>query len=109
MYKIIDTEANVNGTHLQGHISATYDALVERFGEPAYDSVKDGLSDKIYTEWTLEFENEEGDWIVATIYDWKEDSPYTSRSGAPYNWHIGGKSYEAVEAVYDYAKEVEHA
>ena len=48
--------------------------------------------------------------MVATIYDWKEDSPYTSRVGK-YNWHIGGNEYEAVSAVYDYAnlKEVADA
>ena len=110
MYKIIDNDANITGTHLQGHIEATYDDLVKAFGEPIYDSTKHGLSDKVHTQWALEFENEEGDYVVATIYDWKEDSPYTSRSGK-YRWHIGGNEYEAMSAVYDYAnlKEVADA
>ena len=90
MFKIYNNDAMVNGTSLQGHIEATYD---------------DGEGDKVHTEWALEFQNEEGDYITATIYDWKEENPYTSRSGK-YRWHIGGNSYEAVEAVYDYAREV---
>jgi len=110
MYKIIDNDANITGTHLQGHIQADYEDLVKAFGEPIYDSTRDGESDKVHTQWALEFENEDGDYVVATIYDWKEDSPYASRVGK-YNWHIGGNEYEAVSAVYDYAnlKEVADA
>ena len=110
MYKLDNNDAMINGTSLQGHIEATYDDLVKAFGEPAFDSTRDGESDKVHTEWALEFKNEEGDYITATIYDWKEDSAYNSRVGK-YRWHIGGNSYEAVEAVYDYAnlKEVADA
>jgi|TARA_Y100000385_G_scaffold266667_1_gene302043 hypothetical protein len=110
MYKLDNNDAMINGTSLQGHIEATYDDLVKAYGEPAFDSTRDGESDKVHTEWALEFQNEEGDYITATIYDWKEDSAYNSRVGK-YRWHIGGNSYEAVEAVYDYAnlKEVADA
>jgi hypothetical protein len=110
MYKLDNNDAMINGTCLQGHIEATYDDLVKAYGEPAFDSTRDGESDKVHTEWALEFQNEEGDYITATIYDWKEDNAYTSRTGK-YRWHIGGNSYEAVEAVYDYAnlKEVADA
>ena len=110
MYKLDNNDAMINGTSLQGHIEATYDDLVKAYGEPAFDSTRDGESDKVHTEWALEFQNEVGDYITATIYDWKEDSAYNSRVGK-YRWHIGGNSYEAVEAVYDYAnlKEVADA
>lgn len=110
MYKIIDRDARVSGTHLQGHIVATYDELVEKFGEPVYKGEEAGGFDKVWTEWAIEFENSDGDSVIATIYDWKEDSPYASRVGK-YNWHIGGNEYEAVSAVYDYAnlKEVADA
>ena len=103
MYELIDKDASITGTSLQGYIEATYDDLVKAFGKPSYDSTEDGESDKVHTQWALEFENEEGDLIVATIYDWKEDSAYNSRVGK-YRWHIGGNSYDAVEAVYDYAE-----
>jgi len=110
MYKLDNNDAMINGTSLQGHIEATYDDLVKAFGEPAFDSTRDGESDKVHTEWALEFQNEDGDYITATIYDWKEESAYTSRSGK-YRWHIGGNGYDAVMAVYDYAnlKEVANA
>ena len=57
----------------------------------------------MHTQWALEFEDEEDNLVVATIYDWKEDSAYNSRVGK-YKWHIGGNSYDAVEAVTDYAE-----
>jgi len=89
-----------SGTHLQGHFTATYDELVEAFGEATYMAERDGGFDKVWTEWTLEFEHK-GDTVNATIYDWKEDSPYTSRNGKTYEWHIGGFDYRAEEAVGD--------
>ena len=77
------TEAN--GTHLQGYIRAYYHELVEVFGAP------EGGGDKTTVEWALKFE----DGTVATIYDWKE---YETPMGS-YDWHIGGKSKQAVHAV----------
>ena len=108
MYELIDKDASITGTSLQGYIEATYDDLVKAFGKPTYDSTEDGESDKVHTQWALEFENEEGDLIVATIYDWKEENAYNSRVGK-YRWHIGGNSYDAVEAVTDYAEVKENA
>ena len=110
MFELIDKDASITGTSLQGYIEATYDDLVKAFGEPTFDSTKGDEGDKVHTQWALEFEDEEDNLVVATIYDWKEDSAYNSRVGK-YRWHIGGNSYEAVEAVYDYAnlKEVADA
>lgn len=81
------TDANRNGTSLQGYITATYAELVERFGEP------EAGGDKTTAEWALDFE----DGTVATIYDWKE---YETPLGT-YRWHIGGHNYAAVERVYE--------
>jgi hypothetical protein len=75
----------VNGTSLQGYITATYDQLVERFGQP------EGGGDKTTVEWCLKF----ADGTVATIYDWKLDETPTSM----YNWHIGGVNNTAVTRV----------
>ena len=79
------TEANANGTSLQGYIRAYYHQLVEVFGEP------EAGGDKTTVEWCLEFE----DGTVATIYDWKE---YQTPMGL-HQWHIGGENNDAVEAV----------
>ena len=76
---------DANGTSLQGYITATYDQLVARFGQP------DGGGDKTTVEWVLEF----ADGTVATIYDWKEEDTPMSM----YNWHIGGKNKTAVARV----------
>jgi hypothetical protein len=75
----------VNGTSLQGYVPATYEQLVERFGQP------EGGGDKTTVEWMLQFE----DGTVATIYDWKE---YETPMGM-YHWHIGGKNNLAVARV----------
>jgi hypothetical protein len=103
MYELIDKDASITGTSLQGYIEATYDDLVKAFGEPTFDSTRGDEGDKVHTQWALEFEDEEDNLVVATIYDWKEDSAYNSRGGK-YKWHIGGNSYDAVEAVTDYAE-----
>jgi hypothetical protein len=79
------TGADANMTSLQGYMQAYYHQLVEVFGEP------EGGGDKTTVEWCLSFE----DGTVATIYDWKE---YDTPTGL-YNWHIGGKSKQAVARV----------
>ena len=94
-----------SGTHLQGEFRATYDELVTAFGEPTYMAERDGGFDKVWTEWNLEFtvptEDGDTDLVTATIYDWKEDSPYASRNGKAYEWHIGGFDWRAEKAVGD--------
>jgi hypothetical protein len=86
------TGGNPNGTGLKGYITTYYHELVEKFGEPE----KGG--DKTTVEWCLEFD----DGTVATIYDWKMyDTPM-----GEYDWHIGGKSQEAVYRVYEVMEEV---
>ena len=101
-FEHVDSQA---GSSLQGHFRATYDELVTAFGEPTYRAEQDGGFDKVWTEWNLEFRvpDEDGDfdYVVATIYDWKEDGPYASRTGAVYTWHIGGFDWRAEKAVGD--------
>jgi hypothetical protein len=88
---------------LQGYVEADYNTLVEVFGEPHYNTPS--ADEKVNTEWELRFEvQEEGeedtDIVYATIYDWRDyDGGMTSRSGAKYNWHIGGDNNDAVDAV----------
>ena len=94
--KLIDTEATVGGTSLQGYIKTTYDDLVEVFGEPRYT----GSDDKVTTEWDLEFEVDD-EYVVATIYDWKLDkTPF-----GEYRWHIGGHFAFAAEVVTQFMKD----
>ena len=85
-------DALVNGTSLVGYVTASYDQLVAKFGAPDFGPDDRG-GDKVTCEWDLEFE----DGTVATIYDWKlYETPYDE-----YQWHIGGKSFQAVERVLD--------
>ena len=94
--KLIDTEATVGGTSLQGYIKTTYDDLVEVFGEPRYT----GGDDKVTTEWDLEFEVDD-EYVVATIYDWKlDETPFDE-----YRWHIGGHFAFAADVVTQFMKD----
>ena len=86
-----------SGSCLKGHITASYDALVEAFGEPNILNAEEG--DKVWNEWGIRF-SEGDDDIYATIYDWKEHDAYVSHVGG-YRWHIGGKQVEAVWCVLD--------
>ena len=94
--ELIDTEASVSGTSLQGYIKTTYSELVDVFGEPRYTSG----DDKVGTEWDLEFDVD-GEYVTATIYDWKlDETPF-----GEYNWHIGGFSTQATDAVSQFMKD----
>ena len=95
--RLIDTEASVGGTSLVGYIKTNYNDLVEVFGEPRYTSSGD---DKVTAEWNLEFLVDD-EYVTATIYDWKlGHTPYRT-----YDWHIGGFSAEAADAVSQFMKE----
>jgi len=85
------TDANINGTCLQGYVQVYYHELVEIFGKD------EGGGDKTTAEWRLLFE----DGVVATIYDWKE---YDTPTGN-YAWHIGGKNNLAVARVTQVIRE----
>ncbi len=92
---------------LQGHIHATYQELVEVFGEP--DFLIQDLSEfdptdcnKVETEWEFQGKGYDGESIPVRIYDWKcHDAGRTSRNGEKFEWHIGGNTYAAVECVYE--------
>lgn len=84
-------DANIQGTSYKGVMRAYYHEIVAVFGEPDHGPNGRDL-DKVTCEWDLEFE----DGTVATIYDWKEpETPF-----GLYEWHIGGKSYDAVDRVF---------
>lgn len=80
-----------DGTQLMGYVDASYDKLVETFGEPnVYES---GESDgKTQANWALLFSGE----VVATIYDWKK---YGQPVQSITKWNVGGNSLLAVQLV----------
>ena len=88
------------GSALRGKVFATYDRLVEVFGEP---NIEPG--DKVWNEWSITFEignlaEDEWDMVDVTIYDWKDPHEHVARYGK-YEWHIGGRQHLGVECVYD--------
>lgn len=89
---------DINGTHLQGYIEATFDELVKAFGTPCrHDPATE--HEKVTIEWCLK----SPDGIVATVYDWKgygyQPSPHET-----YHWHIGGYNSRAVTMVHNAVK-----
>ena len=89
-----------SGSSLKGHVVASYNTMVEVFGEPNMP-----FSDKIWNEWAIRFtvpddDDLDSEEVYVTIYDWKETHPNQSKSG-DYRWHIGSKSREAVWLVLD--------
>jgi hypothetical protein len=87
------------GTSFKGYVTATFDELIDAFGQPTFTD--NSGDDKVSTEWNLAFHTED-DEFVATIYDWKcYDNGATCRSGNPFVWNVGGNSYESLQAVKD--------
>ena len=89
---------STTGTSLVGHLSASYDELVNLFGEPTY--FDKSADNKVTTEWTLEFEttNNSKPYVIGTIYDWKTYDYNVCRDGV-YNWHVGGLSTDAIDSI----------
>ena len=84
---------DINGTSLQGQITANYDDLVRAFGAPLA-----GDDYKTDAEWAVQVNG-----TVATVYNWKNGPAYGGPDGTPVaritRWNIGGRSYAAVELV----------
>jgi hypothetical protein len=92
MLKSTNKEANGTSFH-NSTVRASVNELIKVIGEPTY-VVNDG-EDKVNIEWELEDDNGN----VITIYDWKEYRKigYDEKI----NWHIGGKNKD----ITDNAKE----
>lgn len=96
-----DTAENidVNGTHLQGEIDASYRTLERIFGEP-------DESDQYKTDarWYIKF----ADGTISTVYNYKDGKNYQGPDGIPThkirNWHIGGYNDKAVKKVIEAIK-----
>lgn len=85
-------EIDINGTCLQGEITATYAELVSLFGKP-----HKGDGNKVDAEWDVRFE----DGSIATIYNWKNGRNYCEDKGTPTEqiteWHVGGEHKRCVD------------
>lgn len=94
----VDESVDVNGTCLQGKIKTSYDKLVEKLGKPTYTNADP--YEKVNAEWTIcaqvldswAEDQEDTDYKKVTIYNWKDGFIPTEE----YEWHIGGKDYDAV-------------
>ena len=95
------TEIGWLGSSMKGTVTATFDELVETFGCPNIVNDKTPQADKVWWEWCIDFyDDKEDESYVATIYDWKEIGPSSSRTGE-YRWHVGGKSLQSLWCVTD--------
>ena len=91
---LVKTSKSVSGTSFHySTITTTVNELISIIGEPVCDS--NTGEDKVNIEWELE--DEEGN--VVTIYDWKEYRKIGMDEKI--EWHIGGMSKE----ITDNAKE----
>ena len=74
-----------DGASLQGYVRASYDELVDIFGEPNMSR-----DPKVQCEWYIEFD----DMVVATIYSWKADNFRETKK-----WNVGGQKFKAYERI----------
>ena len=93
-----EKDADLNMSSYKGVIKTTFEKLVEVFGNPDYTDADP--DEKVNAEWCIEAETDEGDFVKFSIYNWKTGSVPTEA----YDWHIGGYSYDAVEAAYEVIK-----
>jgi len=90
-----ETNIEFEGTSLQGSIHASYEDLVQTFGQP----IANHPEPRIEAEWIVLFEN----GTVATIYNWKNGKKWLGPSGteiaAINKWNIGGTTKAAFTNV----------
>ena len=95
----------LKATCLQGYMNASYEELVQVFGEPTFDTPSgDGKTD---IEWLLKIhDNEFDEDHVVTIYNWKDyDGGLAARSNPNYEWHIGGCKKIVVGMLIEYFRD----
>jgi len=99
---------NISGTHLQGNVGATYQEMVEVFGEPTRFEWSDESDNKVDAQWAIKFE----DGTVATIYNYKNGLNYLGAEGKRLSeismWNVGGYDERAVTLVNDEVIEWQH-
>jgi hypothetical protein len=87
-----EKDINISGTSLVEEIDASYEKLVEKFGDP-----DEGDAYKVDAMWKIEFE----DGKVATIYNYKDGKNYNGDEGLETtkirDWYIGG--YDNTDVV----------
>lgn len=88
----VSEKVDINGTCLQGYVSATRRKIQSVFGKP---TLKGYRHDKVTTEWAIQFD----DGLVATLYDYKRYSAGSPKMDEEYGWHIGGHDRAAVDRV----------
>lgn len=82
-----------SGSHLKDRITEySYDQLVQSFGEPTLGVSPD---EKVRVEWNLTFDLEDGTKALATVYDYKCDTPLNENKV----WSIGGWERIAARCV----------
>jgi hypothetical protein len=84
---------SIDGTWLQGYMTATRREIEITFGEPYLW----GEGDKVTTEWAIQFD----DGTIATIYDWKRYEMGAPAMDERIEWNIGGRDHIAVDRVKD--------
>lgn len=97
--------ADMNGTSLQGYVSASYASLVEAFGEP---SEADGY--KVSSEWSFEDPDTKE---VFSLYDYKETALYDDdlpsverfRERELFDWHIGARGNGGVDTFASFIRQ----
>ena len=82
-------DISFDNSFCQGKIVAQFSVLSDLFGRPF-----EPVDAKVDTEWALEFEDNDGTRIPATIYSWKG----SAQDGGSI-WHVGGYDRRAYEMV----------
>jgi len=94
---------SMNGTSFHdGYIKATYNQLVKAFGKPVYT---DSTDDKVTCEWELKIEDENGNQVGFTVYDWKEYVSPLRNKDRYYEFHIGTQTPAGTKLVIKVLKD----
>jgi len=92
----VASDSEVLGTSYAGVIRCKYDVIFKAFGTANFIGTTDN---KVTCEWDLSYRTEEGQWIVFTIYNWKDETPPQANE----MWHVGSH-HKNDESIFAFLK-----
>jgi len=94
----VDKSIDLSGASKRGTLTTTFNKLVERFGPPT----KTGTGDT-FNEWAIQFQvpdEDDFDYVIASIYDYHEESNPAENPSRIVTFMIGGFGFEASYQVH---------
>jgi len=91
-------QRNIVGTSYAAVICCEFDVLEESLGTPNLDPT---IDDKTTCSWNLSYRTDDGEWLVFTVYNYKDDTPPQENE----MWHVGS-NHKNDDALFEFLERI---